>query len=180
MNSLIDYIAYDEYSPSYLRIKRDFKNGGGSKLAGTVTGNKDSQGYFRFNFLGKSYKVHRVVWQLHFGEIPSGLLVDHIDGNPSNNNIKNLRLVTHVENATNRKQTSACKTGTTGVSFRKDTNCWVATYTDKNGSRCTKSYSVSRYGEELAEFLALETRDVMLKRNPHYTERHGREYGYKE
>jgi hypothetical protein len=165
---------YDESSPSSLRIKRDFKNGGGSKLAGTVIGNKDSQGYFRFNFLGKSYKVHRIVWQLHFGDIPSGLLVDHIDGNPSNNNVKNLRLVTHVENATNRRQTSACKTGVTGVSFRGDTNRWVVTYTAKNGRRFQISYSVLKYGEELAEFLAIETRDIMLKRNPHYTGRHGR------
>ena len=104
----------------------------------------------------------------------SGLLVDHIDGNPSNNNVKNLRLVTHVENATNRRQTSACKTGVTGVSFRGDTNRWVVTYTAKNGRRFQISYSVLKYGEELAEFLAIETRDIMLKRNPHYTGRHGR------
>ena len=174
MNNLLEYIVYDDTSPSFLRVAKYFKNGGGSKKAGDVIGNKDSQGYYRFNFCGTSYKAHRVVWELHFGKIPHGLLIDHIDGDRSNNDIGNLRLVTHTENSTNRKQTSSCKTGITGVSFYENKNIWVATCTDVNGKRTTVSYSVRKYGEELAKFLAVETRNTLLDRNIHYTARHGR------
>lgn len=43
-------------------------------------------------------RVHRLVAQHHIGEIPEGMEVDHIDGNRHNNNVENLRIVTHREN----------------------------------------------------------------------------------
>lgn len=45
-------------------------------------------------------RVHRVVYETHVGKIKHGLEIDHIDGNKTNNNIENLRLVTHSENCT--------------------------------------------------------------------------------
>lgn len=44
---------------------------------------------------------HRVVWYYFNGEIPEGCEIDHIDTNPSNNSLQNLRLVTHKENMNN-------------------------------------------------------------------------------
>lgn len=41
---------------------------------------------------------HRLVWETFKDKIKSGLEIDHIDGNKHNNNITNLRLVTHSEN----------------------------------------------------------------------------------
>jgi len=43
-------------------------------------------------------RVHRLVYEMHAGKIKHGLQVDHIDGNRHNNNITNLRLLTHTEN----------------------------------------------------------------------------------
>ena len=48
--------------------------------------------------LGKLQYVHRLVWQTFKGEIPKGLEIDHIDGNPRNNNLTNIQLLSRREN----------------------------------------------------------------------------------
>lgn len=70
---------------------------------------------YQFKFKGKWYLVHRVVWFLHHGEIEDGFVIDHIDGDPSNNRIDNLRLATVRENALNRRVHSNNKLGIKGV-----------------------------------------------------------------
>lgn len=49
-----------------------------------------------------TYKVHRLIWCLHFGEPTEGLLVDHINRKRYDNRIENLRLVTFEQNAWNK------------------------------------------------------------------------------
>tara|TARA_R110000868_G_scaffold120488_1_gene320012 strand:- start:168 stop:641 length:474 start_codon:yes stop_codon:yes gene_type:complete len=65
--------------------------------------------YFRFLIKKKTYKIrlHRLIYWLHnphwdIFDSTMDNFVDHIDGNPSNNNIENLRLVTNQENGFNR------------------------------------------------------------------------------
>jgi hypothetical protein len=50
----------------------------------------------------KQYDVlsYRLAWYLHYGHLPINF-IDHIDGNPSNNKIDNLRDVTHQQNQWN-------------------------------------------------------------------------------
>lgn len=58
---------------------------------------------------------HRVAWLYIHGTWPSGML-DHIDGNPSNNRISNLREVTTSVNGQNRRRAAVSnKTGYLGV-----------------------------------------------------------------
>lgn len=47
------------------------------------------------------YLAHKVVWYLYYGEQPEFL--DHIDHNPANNKIENLRVATSRGNMLNRK-----------------------------------------------------------------------------
>lgn len=42
--------------------------------------------------------VHRLVVAAFYGEIPSGMFVNHIDGTRTNNNVENLEIVTPAEN----------------------------------------------------------------------------------
>jgi len=49
---------------------------------------------------GNTYLMHRVVWALHTGKEIFGQ-IDHIDGDPENNCVTNLREVTNRENAQN-------------------------------------------------------------------------------
>ena len=52
----------------------------------------DCHGYLKIK-IDKCLKVHRLVWEAIFGPIPTGLTVDHIDGDKTNNKITNLQLL---------------------------------------------------------------------------------------
>ena len=55
---------------------------------------------------GKTSKVQlsRLIWQLHNGDIPPGLTVNHKDGDPTHNVIDNFELATHSEQHKHRYQ----------------------------------------------------------------------------
>ena len=42
---------------------------------------------------GINYQVHRIIWALVYGSIGDQEMIDHIDGNPKNNTITNLRIL---------------------------------------------------------------------------------------
>lgn len=100
--------------------------------SGREAGNMMSNGYRKVKFCGKQYLIHRIAWLLHHGSWPIGD-IDHIDGNPSNNKLSNLRDVPHRVNIQNRKSaTSKNKTGFLGVVKRKNK---FAAHIHKNGKQ---------------------------------------------
>lgn len=64
-------------------------------------------GYLTF---GHRMYIHRAVAELFINKIPKGYEVDHIDGNKYNNNVNNLRIVTHYENMKNRNYSHSHET----------------------------------------------------------------------
>lgn len=44
-------------------------------------------------------RMHRAVWRYHYGEIPKGFHIHHIDGDKSNNDISNLALLSPLAHA---------------------------------------------------------------------------------
>ena len=53
----------------------------------------------------QSISKHRYVWMEHYGEIPKGMIIHHIDGNKFNNSIENLKCITSSEhNKLHRKK----------------------------------------------------------------------------
>lgn len=83
---------------------------------GLEVGWSNALGYRQVRLHGKSYYVHRIIWVIIHGEISPHMEVDHIDGNPSNNAIYNLRLVTASQNARNQKLHRRNTTGVQGIS----------------------------------------------------------------
>jgi hypothetical protein len=96
---------YDVTSPTFLRWKVPCGRGRQVKKIGDVAGYVGSDiRYGRVWVSGKMMLIHRVIWVLHFGEIPDGLQINHIDNEPSNNHIDNLELVTARENMYKKKK----------------------------------------------------------------------------
>lgn len=66
---------------------------------------KGKNGYLRIclskNGKGKTFLVHRLVYTVFNGTIAEGYEIDHIDGDKTNNNLRNLRAVTPRENQWN-------------------------------------------------------------------------------
>lgn len=74
----------------------------------------------------KIFNLHRMIFLFHYGYLTSGLEIDHIDGNPSNNRIENLREVTKSQNAQNAKIRSDNTSGVKGVYWNKERQKWCA------------------------------------------------------
>jgi hypothetical protein len=72
----------------------------------------DRRGYERVSLWGRHQKVHRLVAQ-RFLPAPTdeNVVVDHIDRNRMNNNVSNLRWVSHRENSRNRSTSSSVPSG---------------------------------------------------------------------
>jgi hypothetical protein len=73
---------------------------------GREAGNNTPNGYRKIKFRGRQLLTHRVAWLLHYGVWPSGD-IDHIDGDPLNNRIDNLRDVSHRVNMQNQVHAQA-------------------------------------------------------------------------
>lgn len=69
--------------------------------------------------------VHKAVWSIHHGYIPDET-IDHIDTNPTNNKICNLRIATRSQQQHNTGIRQTNTTGVKGVSLCKLTGMYRA------------------------------------------------------
>jgi hypothetical protein len=72
--------------------------------------------------------AHRLIYMHHYGHLPKSL--DHIDGDPLNNKISNLRAATHQQNMCNKKLSNRNKSGCHGVRLMPSGK-WEARITHK-------------------------------------------------
>jgi len=114
-----------ELTTNYIRELFDYDDGNliwrinkGRSKKGTVAGSKDSKGYFQIKLNQKVYRLHRIVWLWHGKELPEQ--IDHIDRNPLNNRIENLREATALTNQWNTKKSD------NGVSWHQASKKWRA------------------------------------------------------
>ncbi|WP_372011438.1 HNH endonuclease signature motif containing protein [Paenibacillus chitinolyticus] len=57
-----------------------------------------TSGYYFVSYNSKTYLTHRLVAQYFIDPIPKGMVVNHKDGNKTNNHVDNLEIVTYKEN----------------------------------------------------------------------------------
>lgn len=121
-NTINQYLNYDENTGIFTwKIGRR-----GRAKAGTIAGTKHPKGYIRISIDHVDYLAHRLAWIYVNGEIDDDLVIDHINGDRSDNRIENLRMVTGHQNANNRHSPLLSDRGLIGASFHKPSGRWVA------------------------------------------------------
>lgn len=94
-----------------------------SRHAGKEAFTASNRGYKVGRVFDLIHQGHRIAWAVHFGEWPAGL-IDHIDGNRSDNRICNLREATQSENGMNRGATRANSSGLKGAAWSEKYGKW--------------------------------------------------------
>jgi hypothetical protein len=119
-------------SQEYLHQLFEYRNGdlyrkikkSPNAMPGQKAGTLQKNGYFAICIDRKRQYIHRIVFMMHYGYMPK--TIDHIDGNSKNNQIENLRDVTHSQNICNQKLRSDNKSGIKGIGWHKAANKWRA------------------------------------------------------
>jgi len=106
-----------------------------SKPAGTIQKTGSSKGYIKVTISKKRHRAHALAWLYIYGVYPP--LIDHKDGNPSNNGIDNLRPTTQAMNAGNAKLSKRNKSGHKGVVWDKQKRKWMASIRSSEGRHRT-------------------------------------------
>ena len=93
----------------------------GKVKAGDVAGCKDrNDGYVQVTLDNRNYQAHRLAYYLYHGrDIEPGKVLDHKNGDRSDNRITNLQEITQSENLRKKK-------GAKGYSFNKKLKKWQA------------------------------------------------------
>lgn len=117
---VLEMFEYSEDSPTGLIWKF---NAGPRGRKGLPAGSISARGYYQVFHKMKAYRNSRIVWMLNNGEIPDGLLIDHINGIKTDNRLCNLRLATKAQNGQNQAINCRNKTGVKGLCFVK--GIWV-------------------------------------------------------
>lgn len=101
-----------DYNPETgeLRWRATGKGRKKSRAAGCV----DSTGYLKIGVNGRRYLTHRLIWLWFYGYFPENE-VDHIDRDPSNNRLTNLREASRTCNSRNCGKGARNTSGVKGV-----------------------------------------------------------------
>ena len=86
------------------------------KRKGKQAGTKQNTGYISIKINRVQYLAHRLAWMYVHGVDPGDMKVDHLDHNPCNNSINNLRLCSQSTNCHNRTNQGLGITRVTGSS----------------------------------------------------------------
>jgi hypothetical protein len=96
-----------------------------TRFAGKVTGHPHVDGFIFIKIFDMTFMAHRIAWLHYYGSAPTNL-IDHINGDRSDNRIANLREATVQQNNCNKGIPSNSTSGIKGVSWNKARGKWTA------------------------------------------------------
>ncbi|MGP2449073.1 HNH endonuclease [Pantoea stewartii subsp. indologenes] len=118
-NRILELFDYDADTGEFLmRISR------GTVKKGNVAGHLMKCGYVRICINRKFYYAHRLAFLYVHGWMPE--VIDHINGNTSDNRITNLREATITQNMWNARLSITNTSGVKGCSWHKGRGKWRA------------------------------------------------------
>jgi len=91
------YIRYEPFTGQFFwRVSP-----GRGHPVGKETGKSYLNSYKIVSLRGKNFLAHRVAWLIYYGSWPEGI-IDHVNGDKSDNRIENLREASRSQNMANR------------------------------------------------------------------------------
>lgn len=123
------------------------------------------------------FKIHRII-KCMLGEKVNGFVIDHINGDSSDNTYSNLRATTQTINSRNRNLHASSRFGITGVTLIDDKkgNLYFSSNYSTDGKKYTKCFSIKKLGimEAYAKAVSfrLQKLDDLNKQGFGYTNRH--------
>lgn len=143
-NTLRQIVTYDEQIGHLV-----WQHTHGKRVRGCCVGSEGNRrGDLKVCIGGKRYFQHRLIWLYVHGVWPNGF-IDHIDGDPKNNRIENLREASCTENLWNTRRSRKNTSGYKGVSWDRKTCSWRA-YVTANG----KTHWLGNFQTKEAAFAA--------------------------
>jgi hypothetical protein len=134
--------------------------------------------YWKVKFQNQSLFAHRIIWTLFHGEIPENHVIDHVDGDSTNNKIENLRCVTQDVNARNKGKNKNNTSGLTGIFFFiEKALSGYRVICNLRGKKVSKRFYIHKHGLIPALAMAIAWRKQKLQelnqQGAGYTNRHG-------
>ena len=117
-----------------------------SKASGKILVQRlNNMGYYRVALWNCGKQKHHLVHRLlatHFINNPDNLkVVDHVDLNPKNNDLSNLRFCTTRQNNINKRTYKNNTSGSVGIDYIKRDNVWRARYQSNEGKEISKRFN---------------------------------------
>jgi len=120
---------------------------------GSVAGCVNGQGRLQTIIKSRHYQNHRILFYIYHGYLPK--FVDHIDGNPLNNSIENLRAASRAQNNHNAKLRKDNRLGIKGVSWDRSVNKYRARVRYKGRSHLAGLFKCKECARSAVERLRL-------------------------
>ena len=142
----------------FLNDLYEYKNGelyykkvlfGSTKKVGDKVGYIAKSGYMSTKIYQKSYLIHRLIYMMHNGNLPK--YIDHLDGNPLNNRIENLREATNSQNCMNGQLRKTNKSGHKNVYWEKHANKWRVMFSTNGKKHCYGLFEDLTEASKIAE-----------------------------
>lgn len=160
------FLTWRERPSSLFQTARDWKKWN-TRYAGQPALRYSHGGGRQFGqIFNRVHSAHRVVWALVHDEWPGGF-IDHIDGNPANNQPSNLRVVTNQENMRNASKRKDNTSGVPGVCWDQRRNKWYARIGNGTGAKFLGYFEKIEDARE-----ARESAKIALGYHPNH-DRHG-------
>lgn len=120
-------LEYDQLTGVFKwKYRADATSRWNGRYSGKNAGSIGSTGHVRICINDKMYLAHRLAWLMIHGVWPANE-IDHINGEPSDNRLVNLREATRQENQQNRRRHCSNKSGLKGIYKNKIGTTWAAT-----------------------------------------------------
>lgn len=119
-----EILDYDPETGVFIRKVRTAQCNQAGDRADKLVTNPLCYGYRDITIKGKKYRAHRIAWLHHYGEWPK-LEIDHINGEPGDNRIANLRDVSPRVNKENiHKARKHGRSGYLGAHWNSQMGKW--------------------------------------------------------